>query len=1334
MISYARELPKPKSESEFEEMCGIVYGVVFDDPLPKLNGRRGQKQAGVDVYVRSASGRIGIQSKRYKDSGLTIKHVTEEIRKAEEGPVKIVTLIVATTAANDAKLLAEVMALSDEREAAGKFGVEIEFWDDIRSHIARSPKLQALYDPNAPGALFNQIMHGQEGIAQSITLISADLKAARESAFATALPSALDPSISNTFTRQIDAIKELLEGSRYREANDRLEILAESFPFLDAHQKARWYVQRGICRIHLFGSKGAAEDLVVASDIYPQDEKIVAAGIRGLVLQQKYADAIQKGEKAMQDWPASVDVWTALALARIENGEKLGFGDVPPQMASERRVLSLLCWAALDANDNLTAVSFGQKLLALPDPSLTERTTAFTAALSLATEEPIARDFGFMKPDVRQVLATAVQALEPRAETIWKSQSLTSLPGEASNLCYAYYLLDQYDDVLAMCTEAPNFIVLPKRMASLKLVALKSLGRVDELLDLIPRQLEQIEPSALAAIAEVAAWRGRVDLVQQLAQCARGEDAGYDAPTIEALAGLAMLNAGQREDALETVADVVSNNASSRGAAIVAARVFLAAGEKDQANARIDDVLAALPDKVSDDTRLMLADCLFFLKRYRDAIRFYEPLCVPGHISLVHTRLLQSLVESGQRARARNMLAAFPPGWTEDDDAREAAIALAQRAADWPRLLELAKQQLGQRPDSTGSWLLRLIAERHGGSKQKFLELIAELPDGLKGSIRQMAQLAALQLQYGQSQKGIRRLYRLIRMNMHDANAASAYMTCMLMRGGASDVEAVTTVGPGTTVQLADDAGGTITVNIDPDDAGDLPPHENFQKADTPSSASLYGAEVGARVEIPGQFGAKRAYTVVSVIPVHLAVLRSLHERVHSSPDGLPAIWSVNMQASDGEIDLSEMVALLSRSGEATRNVFDAYATNPLTLGVCAKLLGVSSLELAQGWPGDGPPLRVCEGDHKEREDALQLLDGPGLSVVVDLATLAEIVALDCEGALACCSNVYVSSAALHALEGLIEHVQDDRSIGRAASIDGQVRFVEYDDQHKQSRLRYLERIKAAIERYCKVRPTYGAGEVPDKLTELEEHLGDDEYEALLLAKELDAVLLSLDLVLRQFATSIEIRGVWPQPFLLNAAMKGMVPVERYRFATQTLFRSNRTFIAIEAEDIVLMCRQGGAALRFGLEKVRSVFQSPQSDAFSCTYVIEGVIRAVMRSTVTLGVVIALVEYLYEPLFRHPARLPNLQDRAFGLMRKLSTAFAPMPSWVQVKSAQVANERNRDTIRRYLESAVHVAARRANEPVTNRAFPFQIIKGSVVPELRLAMESLLEERSPSQGG
>ena len=152
------ELPQPLNDDDFERQCIEVYRVVFNDPLPGKNGRRGQAQEGADSYVYSSDeGRIAVQSKRYNRGCLTEQHVLAEVDKAQGGATAIQKLLIATTALSDAPLRRFVNRLSDERASQGLFEVGIDFWDDITAHIRRHHKLQELYEPHAPGALLHRV-------------------------------------------------------------------------------------------------------------------------------------------------------------------------------------------------------------------------------------------------------------------------------------------------------------------------------------------------------------------------------------------------------------------------------------------------------------------------------------------------------------------------------------------------------------------------------------------------------------------------------------------------------------------------------------------------------------------------------------------------------------------------------------------------------------------------------------------------------------------------------------------------------------------------------------------------------------------------------------------------------------------------------------------------------------------------------------------------------------------------------------------------------------------------------------------------------------------------
>lgn len=163
MRTFTLEIVKPKHAEDFEDYCAEIYSVVFEDPTPKRNGRTGQSQGGVDIFVEPRVGkRKGIQCKRYYETKVTEKVIADEVVAADKAGWSIGELIVATTAASDSKLVKYAQDLTDARAESGKFKVSIEFWDDICNHIKRHAILQKKYSPNSPGGVYDDIRTSSE--------------------------------------------------------------------------------------------------------------------------------------------------------------------------------------------------------------------------------------------------------------------------------------------------------------------------------------------------------------------------------------------------------------------------------------------------------------------------------------------------------------------------------------------------------------------------------------------------------------------------------------------------------------------------------------------------------------------------------------------------------------------------------------------------------------------------------------------------------------------------------------------------------------------------------------------------------------------------------------------------------------------------------------------------------------------------------------------------------------------------------------------------------------------------------------------------------------------
>lgn len=143
-------LPPPRDFSEFEDLCCDLWRRIWGDPNAKRNGRRGQRQHGVDVFGRRAGRSEGLQC-RTKDqmtgSKLVFPELARLILEAENFSPPLAAFTIATTALRDAPLQERIRRLSTSREAEGRFTVGVWFWEDILCELAANHDLLIKYYP-----------------------------------------------------------------------------------------------------------------------------------------------------------------------------------------------------------------------------------------------------------------------------------------------------------------------------------------------------------------------------------------------------------------------------------------------------------------------------------------------------------------------------------------------------------------------------------------------------------------------------------------------------------------------------------------------------------------------------------------------------------------------------------------------------------------------------------------------------------------------------------------------------------------------------------------------------------------------------------------------------------------------------------------------------------------------------------------------------------------------------------------------------------------------------------------------------------------------------------
>jgi outer membrane protein OmpA-like peptidoglycan-associated protein len=117
--------------------------IYWQDPYATRNGRRGQRQCGVDIVGTGRTELVGAQAKNSEtiSESVVLREVTEAERFVPE--LKGYSLVVAGP--RDARLLEFVRVLSCERAAGGRFRVEVLFFEDVCHELASSPGLMRKY-------------------------------------------------------------------------------------------------------------------------------------------------------------------------------------------------------------------------------------------------------------------------------------------------------------------------------------------------------------------------------------------------------------------------------------------------------------------------------------------------------------------------------------------------------------------------------------------------------------------------------------------------------------------------------------------------------------------------------------------------------------------------------------------------------------------------------------------------------------------------------------------------------------------------------------------------------------------------------------------------------------------------------------------------------------------------------------------------------------------------------------------------------------------------------------------------------------------------------------
>jgi hypothetical protein len=1230
------EIPRPRNDADFERMCVQIYGVVFKDPLPKLNGRLGQAQGGVDIYISASKiVRIGIQCKKTKT--LTLKGITQEIAKADEYSTPIQRFILATTADNDAGLLKEIQRISDEREVKGLFAVDIEFWQDICNRISQHTVLQDSYDPNATGAAF----HRMEARLSSVNKLFVST-AGQRTASSIDLPTA-KPDSTNTFiSTQLDRTNVIIKTGKYTDALEHLSSIGNDLQPFDQHQKARWHLQRGLCLWFIKSDDPECAKLFIkAHQLYPDDDRMAAAQVRGLMLQNKIEEAMNAGKEALDRFPTSPHIWFVCTNVRMFQGQRISMNDVPDFLKLDPDALQLVAQAELAANNIPEAIRLSQLAVVQSGDGFFIRSIALLIAAEYGSRNPVGAMYGALANEERQALDFAVAQFEPRHSKLWPIQS-DSVHLTAVNLGYALLMLQRFSDAHTLISETKSSNLRSSELLHIEVIALMELGKEPEVIALANFRLIEMSDEVLVVTGRVAAKSADFSLLEKL--LARAESMPLaKLETVNLLKGLrwdALAKTGQIHIAIKEIIATDLRPESGLAASCFAARTLHLGGKALEAAAIVNLAKAFVAIQGSKNNKLMLAELLYFMRDWSAAADLFEALVNPGDLNELTNRLLSCLIQSQSRKRAKTILTRLPPEWIENNETLHLAIELGRQSSDWVFLRPLVDVKVRKEPLKANGWILKLMVSLNTATPLEFQNTLRTIPPILEGSIQSISQLANLELRYDEMASGIRRLYSLARCNLFEPEAISAYLLA-IVGSGRQDLPLLNAPNPlvvtfGCCVKLQNEYGELNQLVIDPIDVGNLPKHDGFLAKGDPICSALLGAREGDKVNLPVQaFNETRQHTVVSIQSAYSRMLEIGHERANSV-GGLPNMKVLRIGEAEN-IDLSPFKAELKKASESSKRIFESYSNGMITLGMLARFTGRTPIDIALGWPNDGTPLFVTNGNAQEQARGLALLEQTDANFVIDSATLAEFVRLDIENLLSSLPKIFISPVTRALIDHQLSAAQSDRSIGTAFEWEDQPRILQHNEIHHKNRIEFFKKLLAAADQYCEVKPAYSDFDKSDELQKLKEFLHQEELEVLMLAKAQNSSVLLIDGRLRSILQSMfDIDGAWPQLLLMQCQQKRLLHPDKFAAANAEQFLSNRSFIALLPLDLVWIVLQGGSYLQLGMQRFKRYLASEQADFKSTMTVALGFLSELSLREIQIGAFCEFFEHIVEAGSRHP--------------------------------------------------------------------------------------------------
>ncbi len=445
----------------------------------------------------------------------------------------------------------------------------------------------------------------------------------------------------------------------------------------------------------------------------------------------------------------------------------------------------------------------------------------------------------------------------------------------------------------------------------------------------------------------------------------------------------------------ELLAKIPEETISQVGLKTLTAKLHLLEGRQDKASKRADDALALTQDTTSTFDVRRLAQLLFVLGRFNDALPLWQRIAVPNVLSSDTKHLLEC---AGRLDRHEIMLDTFRElrqAEAIDRTLLDNELSLLEMY-DTDRAIEILNEEISRRPKDKA---LKLRRSRLGLALDR-PDLIDQDPSSVPASdevepctsVEAVHGLKAI----GQEQYAVQYAYEVIRHNFQNPDAHGAFMLALGPFGNEPQLEkpaCVETDAAVCYVEQGDSVPHWIIVETAPDPDSQLPEPE--LGPDCAICKAMMGKKVGDAFVLAKGDIQDRVGEIKAIQNKYGYRFQDCMGQWQVRFPELPAVQAVKLpekfgKSGEPEFDMSAILQSVDRRHEDVSNVEQLYKENPVSLHMFGmRLGGIAFTALQHLALRIDAPIRCCDGSVEEREQAAKALRSCN-TLVLDMSAIAS--------------------------------------------------------------------------------------------------------------------------------------------------------------------------------------------------------------------------------------------------------------------------------------------------------------------------------------------------------